>query len=119
MYSGVKQVQNGAPVEVVLPKEGLGWDVEANALINKKDMKDEAMAKVFLDWAITNDVMKKYYDANGFSTMKNSFPLPKSFPGSVQAKMYAKNDLNWAAQNRDRILKAWDAKYGKKAEPKN
>ena len=35
VYSALKEKQKGAPVEVVLPKEGLGWEVEANALIKK------------------------------------------------------------------------------------
>ncbi|AZU60174.1 putative 2-aminoethylphosphonate ABC transporter substrate-binding protein [Neobacillus mesonae] len=118
VYSGIQQKQTGAPVEVILPQEGLGWDVEANALIKKADMKNEKLAKAFLDWAITDDVMKKYYDANGFSTMKNDFEKPEGFPEGVEKKMLQGNDLKWAAENRDDILKTWDSQFGKKAEPK-
>ncbi|MBO1512577.1 putative 2-aminoethylphosphonate ABC transporter substrate-binding protein [Metabacillus bambusae] len=116
-YSGVQQKQEGAPVEVVLPEEGLGWDVEANGLINKNEMKNKELAKAFLDWAITDDVMKKYFDANGFSTMENNFELPDGFPEGVEEKMFSDNDLNWAAQNRDSILKEWDSQFSSKAEP--
>ncbi|MGM7720023.1 putative 2-aminoethylphosphonate ABC transporter substrate-binding protein [Metabacillus sp. Hm71] len=118
VYSGVQQKQEGAPVEVILPSEGLGWEVEANALINKEDKKNEKLAKAFLDWAISDEVMKKYYEANGFSTMKNDFAKPEGFPIGAEDKMYPDNDLNWAAQNRDVILKDWDAKFNSKAEPK-
>jgi iron(III) transport system substrate-binding protein len=118
VYSGVQQKQEGAPVEVILPEEGLGWDVEANALIKKEGKEKEKLAKAFLDWAITDDVMKKYYDANGFSTMENDFAKPEGFPKGVEEKMYKDNDLNWAAENRDDILKEWDSKFGTKAEPK-
>jgi iron(III) transport system substrate-binding protein len=116
VYSGVQQKQEGAPVEVILPSEGLGWEVEANALINKEDTKNEELAKAFLDWALTDDVMKKYYDANGFSTMENDYEIPEGFPANVDEKMYSENDLNWAAENRDSILKDWDAKFNAKAE---
>lgn len=118
VYSGVQQKQQGAPVEVILPSEGLGWEVEANALISKEDSKNEKLAKAFLDWAISDDVMKKYYDANGFSTMKNNFEKPEGFPTGVEDQMYPENDLNWAAQNRDSILKEWDSQFNSKAEPK-
>ncbi|MGG4489660.1 putative 2-aminoethylphosphonate ABC transporter substrate-binding protein [Metabacillus idriensis] len=118
VYSGVTQKQDGAPIDVILPKEGLGWDVEANGLIAKNEKKNEEAAKAFLDWAITEDVMKKYYDANGFSTMENKFEKTEGFPDGVQDKMYKDNDLNWAAENRDRILKKWEAEFGEKAEPK-
>jgi iron(III) transport system substrate-binding protein len=117
VYSGVTQKQQGAPVEVVLPEEGLGWEVEANALVKKEGSNDE-LAKVFLDWAITDEVMKKYYDANGFSTKENDFPKPDGFPSGVEEKMYKENDLNWAAENRDSILEKWDSNFGNKAEPK-
>lgn len=117
VYSGVQQKQQGAPVEVVLPSEGLGWDVEANALIKKENNKNEELAKAFLDWAITDEVMKKYYDANGFSTMENDFEIPKEFPEGVAEKMYEDNDLKWAAENRDTILKDWETKFSSKAEP--
>lgn len=118
VYSGFQQKQQGAPVEVILPEEGLGWEVEANALINKEGMKNEEIAKAFLDWAITDDVMKKYYDANGFSTIENDFDKPEGFPEGVEEKMFSNNDLNWAAENRDAILKDWDSEFGAKAEPK-
>ncbi len=32
-YAGVKLAGNGSPVEVILPKEGLGWEMEATAVI--------------------------------------------------------------------------------------
>lgn len=118
VYSGVQQKQEGAPVEVVLPEEGLGWEVEANALIKKNDHESDELAKAFLDWALTDEVMKKYYDANGFSTMENDFEKPAEFPEGVEEKMYKDNNLKWAAENRDSILEKWEQNYGSKAEPK-
>ena len=117
VYSGVTQKQQGAPVEVILPEEGLGWEVEANALI-KKDNDNQQLAKAFLDWAISDEVMKAYYNANGFSTMKNDFSKPDGFPSGVDKKMYKENSLDWAAKHRDAILEKWDSSFGKKAEPK-
>ncbi|UOY91899.1 putative 2-aminoethylphosphonate ABC transporter substrate-binding protein [Ectobacillus sp. JY-23] len=118
VYSGVKEKQKGAPVEVVLPKEGLGWDVEANALIKKKEQKNRKLAEAFLDWAISDEVMKQYFNANGFATIKNDFKEPQGFPADVTNKLYEKNDLKWAAENRDEILAKWEKEFGQKAEPK-
>ncbi|WP_282034341.1 putative 2-aminoethylphosphonate ABC transporter substrate-binding protein [Metabacillus indicus] len=117
VYSGVTQKQDGAPVEIILPKEGLGWDVEANGLIAKDGSKNKEAAKLFLDWAISDDVMKEYYDANGFSTMKNEFEKPQAFPEGVEENMYKENNLMWAAENRSKILETWEAEFGEKAEP--
>ncbi|PAQ15421.1 putative 2-aminoethylphosphonate ABC transporter substrate-binding protein [Bacillaceae bacterium SAOS 7] len=118
VYSAVKEKQKGAPVEVVLPKEGLGWEVEANALIKKEDNKEEELAKAFLDWAISDDVMQEYFNANGFATIKNDFPAPEGFPTDVVSQLFEKNDLKWAAENREAILSKWEKEFGQKAEPK-
>ncbi|MGX7417589.1 putative 2-aminoethylphosphonate ABC transporter substrate-binding protein [Carnobacterium gallinarum] len=115
-YSGVQQLKQGAPVEIVLPKEGLGWDVEANALVNKEGNSDNKVAQKFLDWALTKDVMQKAFDANGFVSIKNEFKAPENFPKNIEEKMYKENNLQWAATNREPILKMWDQKFAEKAE---
>ncbi|WNS78479.1 putative 2-aminoethylphosphonate ABC transporter substrate-binding protein [Domibacillus sp. DTU_2020_1001157_1_SI_ALB_TIR_016] len=118
VYTAVQMKEEGAPVEVVLPEEGLGWDVEANAMIQKEDKESDEAAKAFLNWAIEKNVMKKYFDANGFTTLNEDFTLPASFPSDIEKHMYPENDLYWAAENRDAILSEWESKYGTKAEPK-
>ena len=57
-YRGFKQKAKGEPVVVAFPKEGSGWEVEANGLIRKPKIKKEA--KIFLDWAISDDLYKLY-----------------------------------------------------------
>ena len=48
----------GAPIDLVFPKEGLGWDLEAFA-IHKGTKKLDA-AKKLADWASSKDAMKLY-----------------------------------------------------------
>src|SRR5207247_10637307 len=58
-YVAAKAKKEGAPIEMVLPKEGYGYDMEANALT--KQGKSHAAAKQFLDWAVTDEAMGLYY----------------------------------------------------------
>lgn len=116
VYSAVKEKQKGSPIEVVLPKEGLGWEVEANALINKEDSENREIAEAFLDWAISDEAMKEYFDANGFATVENDFKTPEGFPADVDSQLFDKNDLKWAAENREAILSKWEKEFGQKAE---
>ena len=55
-YVALEMKKKGAPVEMVLPKEGSGYEIEANGL-TKKGAKNPA-ARQFLDWAITDESMK-------------------------------------------------------------
>jgi iron(III) transport system substrate-binding protein len=114
-YRGILQKMKGDPVDVIFPKEGSGWDVEANALIKKKDIKPEA--KQFLDWAISDLAMKEYNKSFAILSVRNKSEIPEGYP-EEPIKQLAKNDLKWAAENRSAILDKWINKYDSKSEPK-
>ncbi|MGE4290723.1 MAG: putative 2-aminoethylphosphonate ABC transporter substrate-binding protein [Desulfovibrio sp.] len=114
-YRGFMQKQKGEPVVTTFPAEGSGWDVEANALIKKDHIK--ADAKTFLDWAISPEVMKAYGKVYPVTAYPSGNPIPEGYPKDPSAQMI-KNDFNWAAKNRTRILKEWAARYDGKSDPK-
>ncbi|MFM1653603.1 putative 2-aminoethylphosphonate ABC transporter substrate-binding protein [Brevibacillus sp. B_LB10_24] len=116
-YRGVTEKKKGAPLEVVFPKEGSGWDPEANALVKKKEIKPEA--KVFLDWAISDDAMKEYNKNFAIITVSSvSEPYPEEYP-KEPLKQLIKNDLNKAAKEREQWLAEWDKRFSTKSEPKS
>lgn len=114
-YRGVTEKKKGAPVSVVFPKEGSGWDLEANALVKKQTINPDA--KKFLDWAISDDVMKEYNKSYAIITIKNNNPVPE-FYVKEPLKQIIKNDFVWAAENREAVLKEWSKRYDTKSEPK-
>lgn len=116
-YAGVNQLKKGAPVKVVFPAEGSGWDVEANALIKKPNIKTEA--KLFLDWAISDAAINALKDDYAITAVKVSDKIPDGYSKDPFSQLVKNNDLRWSAQNRDRILKKWTARYDGKSEPKN
>ena len=59
---GAREKSKGAPIEIVLPAEGTGWDMEALAIV--KGTKNLDAAKKVADWAATkaaNELYSKYY----------------------------------------------------------
>jgi iron(III) transport system substrate-binding protein len=114
-YRGFQEKSRGAPVATVFPKEGAGWDLEANGLIKKAQIKP--MAKTFLDWAISEPALKEYGKSYGILAIPTPVPVPEGYPKDP-TKHLIKNDLNWAAKNRDRILKEWTKRYDAKSEKK-
>jgi iron(III) transport system substrate-binding protein len=115
-YRGFMQKQKGEPVLTVFPKEGSGWDVEANCLIKKAAVKPEARA--FLDWAISEPVMKEYAKVYPVTAYATNVPVPEGFPADPEAQLI-KNDFDWAAKNRARILAEWSRRCDAKSEPKS
>jgi iron(III) transport system substrate-binding protein len=115
-YRGFKQRASGEPVEIAFPKEGSGYDVEANALIKKPRIKKEA--KIFLDWAISEDAMAMYAKVYPIVATDVKVDAPKGWPADPTTVLI-NNDLMWAAKNRKRILEEWTKRYDGKSAPRS
>jgi iron(III) transport system substrate-binding protein len=105
----------GAPVELVFPKEGLGWDIEASAIV--KTTKKMDAAKKLIDWTATkeaNEAFAKNFVIVSHKDVKSSLP---NLPADLEKKLI-KNDFAFAAKNRARILAEWQKRYDTKSEPK-
>ena len=121
-YAGISQRDKGAPVEVIFPEEGSGWDLEANALM-KKELEANALMKkeeinpaayTFLDWAISDEAMDLYRVNYPIVTVENT----GTYEGydSNPLDQLIDNDFSWAAENRENILNEWMEKYDSKSE---
>lgn len=109
-------MKSGAPVELVFPKEGLGWDIEATGLM--KTSKKMEQAKRLADWMASKEANQ--ITANWWAVV--AYPgVAKKLEGIPEnyEKLLAKNDINWAAKNRERILAEWSKRYEGKAEAKS
>ena len=114
-YRANREKARGAPVELVFPKEGLGWDLEAIGIVKTTTKLDAA--KKLEDWAASDAAMALY--AANFAIVavpSMSKPLP-NVPADYASRL-AKNDFAWAAKNRDKILAEWSKRYESKAAPK-
>ena len=105
----------GAPIDLVFPKEGLGWDLEAFA-IHKGTKKLDA-AKKLADWASSKDAML-LYGKNFAITAQPGVAAPlANVPKDYESRL-VKKDFYWEAENRDRILAEWTKRYNAKSEPR-
>lgn len=111
-YAGLSQKADGAPVEVVFPEEGSGWDLEANALMEKDEINPAAYT--FLDWAISDDAMELYKVNYPIITIETTGGY-EGYEGDPLDQLID-NDFSWAAENREDILNKWMEKYDSKSE---
>ncbi len=113
-YRVVKSQAEGAPLKLILPKEGLGWEVEAMAIV--KNTKKLDAARKLADWTITKKAMELHAPGYAAVALPGVANPVKEFP-KVDNKMI-NNDFAWAGVNRERILKEWATRYDAKSEPK-
>lgn len=107
VYSSLKK--QGFPVEMVLPEEGAGFELEANALL--KNAKHEKAAKKFLDWAISKSAMERYSQFK-LGVTYPGIPGPKELPALSTIKL-APMDFPWQSKNREKILEVWSKLFQK------
>lgn len=114
-YRGAKSKSEGAPIEVIAPSPGVGWDLEAFAIV--KNTKKLDAAKKLADWSISEAAMTMYNEAYAVVSMKGKSKPVANFPAGIEGKMI-KNDFAWAAKNRIAILDEWRKRYDSKSDPK-
>ena len=103
----------GAPIDLVFPKEGLGWDLEAFA-IHKGTKKLDA-AKKLADWASSKDAML-LYGKNFAITAQPGVAAPlANVPKDYESRL-VKMDFAVTAANRERVLDEWKKRYDGKTE---
>src|SRR5690625_78891 len=108
----IKNIDEGYPITMVIPSEGAGNELEANALMASSQNKEAA--KRFLDWTLSDAAVEEYYTWKEIVTVSGG-TMPQSFrdaglPEDISTVMYDM-DFVWSAENRDRVLEQWQAEF--------
>lgn len=114
-FRGAKSKAAGAPIEIIVPSEGVGWDMEATAIM--AGTGELAAAKTLADWTVTKKANAMYNTGYAVVAYPGVAKPVKHFPTNLTEKMI-NNDFEFAANNRKAILKKWQERYDSKSEPK-
>jgi iron(III) transport system substrate-binding protein len=108
----IKNVAEGYPITMVIPAEGAGNELEANALAAASKKKEAA--KKFLDWTLSPSAVKEYYNWKEIVTISGG-AMPERFtkaglPADISSVMY-KMDFAASARDRQAILARWQKEF--------
>ena len=98
-------IKRRAPIDVILPEGGIGWEMEAAAIV--KGTPHLQAAETLMDWVSSDDVAKLGVKFSGI-TARESFMTPE---GKISYQSMINNDLSWAANNRSTLIQQWRDKY--------
>ena len=115
-FRGAKSKAQGAPLEIIIPSEGIGWDMEATAIVKGTDNMEAAQTLV--DWSVTQKANEMYNEGYAVVAIPGIAKPVEHFPEGIDEAMID-NDFEWAAQNRKAILAEWQKRYDSKSEPKS
>ncbi len=105
----------GAPIDIVLPREGAGWEMETSGIV--RGTQHLQLAQQVQDWVASqaaNQLYGRYYAILAHPAVTAA---PPNYPANAAQSM-VRNDLNWMASNRERILAEWTRRYDSKSAPR-
>jgi iron(III) transport system substrate-binding protein len=102
--AAMRQVAGGAPVGVIYPQDGTSVPPDGNALI--KGAKHPKAARLFLDYAVSKEVMELLAEKFSLRSARTDVPPPKGFVplSEIKAVPY---DMAWAGKNYAAFVKKW------------
>lgn len=98
-------IKRRAPLTIMTPTDGVGWELEAAAIL--KGTKNLPEVQKLMDWATSDDIGLLGKDFSGLT----SRPEFMTDEGKEIYENLMTNDLEWSAQNRERILREWQNRY--------
>lgn len=114
-FRAARLASEGAPVVAVIPVEGIGWDMEASAII--KGTEELEAVQALMDWAISDEAMAIYAKSYAILAKPELEQPIANLPEGIRDKLI-ENDFEWAANNRAEILEVWQSRYDVKSEPR-
>ena len=114
-FRGAKSKAAGAPIEIIVPSEGVGWDMEATAIV--AGTANPEAARTLVDFTVTKEANEMYNEGYAVVAYPGIAKPVKFFPEGLLDAMID-NDFEFAANNRAAILKEWQSRYDGKSEPK-
>lgn len=114
-FRGAKSKAAGAPLEIIVPSEGVGWDMEATAIV--AGTANLEAAQKLVDFTVTLEANEMYNTGYAVVAMPGVAKPVEHFPEGLLDAMID-NDFEFAANNRAAILAEWQKRYDGKSEAK-
>lgn len=114
-FAAAEQKRQGAPIDIILPEEGVGSEVGATFIL--KSTRNAEAAKAFLDWYVSSSGVAVYSRFSPMLAVADAPAKPEFYPDNLLERMLDP-DVAWQVENRQRVLSEWSARYSQKNEPK-
>jgi iron(III) transport system substrate-binding protein len=113
-FAGVKAVEQGFPLKMVIPSEGAGYELEATGLA--KTSKNKADARRFMDWTLSAEAAPLYAAFKEIVTVPGFVPSKTAqeagLPADVGSVLF-NMDFGASAKARESILARWQKEIGR------
>jgi iron(III) transport system substrate-binding protein len=105
----------GAPIDIIVPTDGVGFDLEAGAIM--RGTRNTAAAQRLADWAVSRAAMELYGRYYALLALPGVEPTVRGYPAEFGQRL-VNADFTAIAENRERILREWASRFDGKSAPR-
>lgn len=113
-FTAMMSIEEGYPLAMVFPEEGVGYELEASGLMASSDNK--AAAKAFLDWTMSDEAIHLYQRFKALITVPgvdaSQAAEAAGLPADISTVL-ADIDFVQAAKNQTAVKATWKEKLGR------
>ncbi|THU01082.1 ABC transporter substrate-binding protein [Lampropedia puyangensis] len=113
-FAAIKAVESGAPMKMVIPTDGAGYELEASGLMASS--KNKTDAQKFLDWTLSAHAANQYVKYKEIVTIagapQSQAAKAAGLPADISSVVFPV-DFVKSAQERTAILERWNKDIGR------
>jgi iron(III) transport system substrate-binding protein len=108
-------VNQGAPIDVIVPTDGVGYDLEATAIL--RGTRNLDAARRLADFAVSREANALYGRFYAMLARADVEPTVRGYPPEFAQRLVSA-DFSAIARDRDRILREWTQRFDGKSAPR-
>ena len=105
----------GAPIDIIVPTDGVGFDLEAGAIL--RGTRNLPAAQRLADWAVSRAAMELYGRYYALLALPGVEPTVRGYPAEFGQRL-VNADFTQIAAARDRLLTEWQRRFDGKSAPR-
>jgi iron(III) transport system substrate-binding protein len=106
----------GAPIDVIVPTDGVGFDLEATAIL--RGARNLEAARRLVDWTVSREANELYGRFYALVAHPEVAPSVQNYPAEF-AQRLVNQDFAAIAARREEILREWTRRFDGKSAPRN
>jgi len=105
----------GAPLEIIVPTDGVGFDLEGTAIL--RGTRNPEAARRLADFTVTRAANEAYGRFYAVLALPGVQPSVRGYPPEFEQRLVNQNFRD-VALRRDEILRDWTARFDGKSAPR-
>lgn len=113
-FTALQSIQEGYPLAMVFPSEGVGYELEASAVLASSDQQDAA--KKFLEWTMADDTIAMFGEYKALVTVGGATPPESATAAGLPADIstvLAPVDFIESAGRQNDVKAEWRERFGR------